>query len=668
MSMEFLLDGIVLETLDRHRRDTVTLLRLKDGREIQAIVPGWRVATGDRIKGLYRHKHPYALPVAPERVDIQSNGKPAIERELGQAILMVIPDFGYRRAIWLAQKGEEAFQWLLGEKPLEELFDRAESHLLQTVKEEWRKYLWYFQALYELYKMQFTPLEAASAIEELGTDAVEMTRKNPFFLVQVRTVRYHHLVERWQTTSSVGALLEAIKFQTTEYGHTLVPIAHLGLSRTETEEALAAAGEVVWTDGQYVALRRVRLLELNIIEGLRGPSALPPLEPPSILSEEQAQIFKLIQARACILTGGPGTGKTFTISTLVQEAIKKNIRVTLIAPTGKAAQRMQELSKHEASTIHRALGITPELTCRVTKALPQGLVILDEASMVGLEEMNWVVDSLPEGACLLLVGDANQLPPVSMGSPFMDLMGWLPSVQLSVVRRQGSESKIVQAAQRLLAGESIYPLIADKPEDLMYREGDAATLVQFIKNDVLVWIKELKIPLQDVQLITPVHGGLLGTRHLGRLVRESIAVEKSRRYLELHDGSRAYKGEKIIFTENQPRWGIMNGTIGIIVDIGENTFVIEIGQQLITLPRHLSQIATQGYAITVHRSQGSEWPFVILVLPASSLTLRKLVYTGITRAKKQLMILSEVPLNKALLVEPQRYTYLKEYIRRNANS
>lgn len=660
MAQEFFLDGEIVEPLDRYRQGTVALVRLATGEELQAFIPTWRLARGDRVRGHYRKARRYATPVNPEAVEVQPGKADTFQRELGQAILNALPGFGYRRALNLANLGVDAFVYLKGEQPIERFFDNAEHRALEECKEALKSWRWYFSRLEGLVRQGFTPLEGAAALEEIGANAETLAQENPFLLVQCRGIRYHALVQRFQRTSAMGALLEEIKTQIFSQGDTLIPLSAIPLSEEEKEQGLREAGINLFHKGGYASLLRLRSLELSLLDNIDGESSIPSLQAPKELSSEQAAAFSLVKHRIAALTGGPGTGKTFTIGRLVATARQAGVKVSLIAPTGKAAQRMQEVAGVEAFTIHRALGINPSQPFPEPSPLPSGLVILDEASMVGLEELGWVLDALKDGSCLLLVGDADQLPPVSPGAPFSDLLGLVPTVALQAVRRQSEQSRIHRAARMVLAGEKLEDLISDQPSDLLYRKDNNETLLRHLVNTVR-WYREQGFPLTDMQVLTPMHGGPLGTRNLGKVLRDIYRPDRKGRSLELGDGTLAGEGEKVIFNENQPRWGIMNGTVGTIADIGEDTFVLETSEGLISLPRHLARVASQGYAITVHRSQGSEWPVVILVLPEGPLTRRKLVYTAITRAKQQIIVLSEVDLNQPLPMERHRHTYLRYF-------
>lgn len=659
MGPEFFLTLSVEDLVERYREGTVVLARSKEtGEELRVWVPTWSVAQGDHVEGVFRKGKRYLYPVDEKAYRVYPGGASAVERELGQAIYSAVPAIGYRRALNLAKR-PDAFDYLLGKEDPAALFGPLEHYGLKEAKAELKARRWYLEALRDLMAMGFTPLEAASALEELGEPAVDLARRDPFLLCQVPGVDYLALASRFKRLSPVGALLQEVKDKTYGTGDTVVPLSELPLPKEDLERGLEGAADQVTLFKDHVGFARVVDLEAFVWENALEASRLPPVPPPEGLAPEQARVAEVLKRRVGILTGGPGTGKTYTVSRLVQTALKAGVSVQLVAPTGKAAQRMRELSGLPAQTVHRALGFRPHEPLALPKPLPPGLTVLDEASMITLPDLDRLLRALPERSALLMVGDADQLPPVGLGQPFADLVGRVPTVRLQVTRRQAKGAEgILEAARRALEGQPLREVLAKRPPDLLYRRVKSPEEATRLVAELVTYYLKGGLSLWEFQVLTPIHAGPLGTRALNGLVRSIVPKERSRP-LELSGGVVAYVGDKVIFDENKPLLGVMNGTMGIVRVVGEDTFLLDTGEDLKELPKGVATQASLGYAITVHRSQGSEWPAVVLVLPESPLSTRKVVYTALTRAKRQAVLLSLLDLeNRPLPKDRRRRTYL----------
>lgn len=651
--------GVVQEVLSYE--PTGVRVLLSDGkREWEALLPLRAVAEGDEVQGLFYARKGVYYPLRENSVQVREGKGDPFGREFAYAVLMAVPQIGQGRAQRLARMGRKAFDYLLGRKSLAELYTSAEHRAFKETKEALIEWRWYFEALEELTRLSLSPLEGALALAQLGLRALGLARKDPFLLCQVEGVSYEALSKRLGRESPVGKLFDSMKAHIEATGDTLVHRKRIPLSDGALAEALKAAGDELYVEGEWFTFRSLREEELELLYALEedSPIRLPP--PPDELTPEQKEAFLLPGSRIGVLTGGPGTGKTFTVSRLVRSALQAGIEVTLLAPTGKAARRMTELSGLPARTIHSALRVHPENPFASATALPRGLVVMDEASMADLKTMGLVLSALPPRSSLLLVGDANQLPPVSAGSPFADLVGRAPTVRLSVVQRQGKESGIVWGAYGLLEGR---PLPKEGYPDLQYIYGEEEVLLRELPRLTKRFLSE-GYRSEEVQVLTPTHEGPLGTRALNDLLQGIYRPNQAGPFLNLPMG-RAYVGDKIVFNENRLAQGVANGTMGVVEEILPDRFILSTPEGVLEVPKGLSAFASLAYAITVHRSQGSEWPVVLLVLPRSGLVRRKLVYTGLTRAKAQAVILSTFPLHEASLpVEAERKTYLKLYFER----
>jgi exodeoxyribonuclease V alpha subunit len=369
------------------------------------------------------------------------------------------------------------------------------------------------------------------------------------------------------------------------------------------------------------------------------------------LAPEQEEAVRLaLTSRVAVLTGGPGCGKSFTVRSVVALARAKGAKVVLAAPTGRAAKRLAELTGHEAATIHRLLQLKPggEPSFDATTPLDADLVVVDETSMVDLILANKLVKAVPSGAHLLLVGDVDQLPSVGAGEVLRDLLtaGTLPVVRLTKIFRQAQQSGIVVNAHKINAGQppgltgfaDFFWFACDEPEEI---------------PDLVTDIVARRIPARfgldprrDVQVLCPMHRGPAGAGNLNLALQQALTPfrdgQPERRY-----GGRVFRvGDKVTQLRNnyeKGAAGVFNGTVGVVTGISLEDHVLTMltdeDEQVEYGFDELDELA-HAYAVTIHRSQGSEYPAVVIPLTMSSWMMlqRNLLYTGVTRAKKLVVL------------------------------
>ena len=624
-------------------------------------VPTWWVAEGDLVEGTFRQGERFWTPVGEEvRLVSESSGK---ERGLGQVIYSVAPALGYRRALRLGED-PEAFRYLTLAKPLDSLYGPQEVWEKRSGLEALVPWQWFFRALEELMGLGFTAVEGYKALDFLGEPAVGLAKINPFLLCQAEGVEYGALVGRFRREDEVGWTLQRLKEEYRRRGWTLfTPNEIAPKLDTKTAQSLAEAahGQIFFAEG-YLGLAQHVDWEMEIWDNFLGRSALPPIPPPPDLGEDQAKVVELLPRRVGLLTGGPGTGKTHTLARLVGALTLRGVHVRLMAPTGKAARRMSSLSGTEASTLHRALRIRPHEGFRQYAVLPRGLTVLDEASMLSLEDAVALMRALPEGASLLMVGDVDQLPPVQPGQPFADLLARGGGVRLERVRRQKEGASLLDVARATLAGIP-WREVVSRSTDFLYVQvrspEEAKAWVRRIYGEYL----GMGLSTGEVQVLSATNVGPLGTRVLNGVVRGVLPPRgpswRKDPEVVLGDGHLARPGDKLIFLDNRPTLGVANGTMGILEAVQDEVMYVRTDEGMVEIPKALGYMAALGYAITVHRSQGSEWPVVILVVSESSLLTRRLVYTALTRAKEQIVVVSLPDLMALPLREdPPRRTWL----------
>ncbi|MEV8327153.1 ATP-dependent RecD-like DNA helicase [Kitasatospora sp. NPDC056731] len=370
------------------------------------------------------------------------------------------------------------------------------------------------------------------------------------------------------------------------------------------------------------------------------------------LAPEQEQAVRLaLTERVAVLTGGPGCGKSFTVKSIVTLALAKRAKVVLAAPTGRAAKRLAELTGAEASTVHRLLELKPggDAAYDRDRPLDADLVVVDEASMLDLILANKLVKAVPPGAHLLFVGDVDQLPSVGAGEVLRDLLaegGPIPSVRLTRIFRQAQQSGVVTNAHRINEGRP--PLTDGLPDFFLFAEDDAE-LAAGLTVDVVARRIPQRFgfdPRRDVQVLAPMHRGPAGAGNLNTLLQGAVTPAREG-LAERRFGGRTFRvGDKVTQVRNnydKGRNGVFNGTVGVVtalsVDDQRLTVLTDEDEEVPYDFDELDELA-HAYAVTIHRSQGSEYPVVVIPVTMSAWTMlqRNLLYTAVTRARKLVVL------------------------------
>ena len=409
-------------------------------------------------------------------------------------------------------------------------------------------------------------------------------------------------------------------------------------------------------------------------------------------------VIESIKHGLLVLTGGPGTGKTTTINTMIRFFDSEGMSILLAAPTGRAAKRMTEATGYEAQTIHRLLevNVNPEETDSVggfmrnrQNPLEADVIIIDEMSMVDLPLMHALLSAVVPGTRLVLVGDVDQLPSVGPGSVLKDIItsGCFPVVTLTRIFRQAGESDIVVNAHKINAGEPV--VLDNKSRDFFFlRRQDADTII-----GVAIMLIQKKLPgyvgaqPSEIQVMTPTRKGLLGVERLNTILQRYLNPQDPKKAEQEINGRLFREGDKVMQIKNnyQLEWevttkfgltvdkgvGVFNGDMGVIREINQYTENIEVefdeGRRVKYGFDAVEELEL-AYAITVHKSQGSEYPAVIIPLLQGPRLLynRNLLYTAVTRAKKCLTIIGSDTVFQEMIQnknEQARYTSLAERIR-----
>lgn len=431
-------------------------------------------------------------------------------------------------------------------------------------------------------------------------------------------------------------------------------------SPADALQAAADGGRVdVDAEDGSVALERLAVAEAAVAEGLvRLIATVEPLsgtataiDPDSGLDDQQAAAAALaLTAGVSVLTGGPGTGKSRTVAAIVALARAAKLRIALAAPTGRAAKRLEELVDAPASTLHRLLGAqgTRQTGGTFTRdedwPLDADLVVVDEASMLDVELAAALVDACADGTRLVLVGDPAQLPSVGPGRVLADLVdaGIVPVTELQRLYRHEEGGAIAALGSAIRQGALPPPPQAGHEVVVVPARSspEAAHRVRQLVTDSIP--RALGIPSGEVQVVTPVHRGHAGTEALNAALKQV-----------LNAGPGAISGfdvgDRVIAIANRyppdGSPGFANGEVGVVTaTAAEGGLVVEFPGGPVTVPAGALADLRHGWAITVHRAQGSEWPAVVAVLPpeSSGMLTRPLVYTAVTRAQRHLSIVPAV--------------------------
>ena len=545
-------------------------------------------------------------------------------------------------------------------------------------------------------------LDAAISMELLrrfGNEALPRILSDPYLLVTLGMTVNFEAVDRLaekqgiprssprRTDAGVLFMLSLAEGN----GHVCLPeslllssaASRLGLETEDAAESLSrleGAGQVIFSpfEGEnYVYLPRLYRAERHVAEKIAALAKVRYKVPKGLLlliekaaesllvsyTEKQTEALRAAAENGVmILTGGPGTGKTTAIRGMIAMLEGLGCEVALAAPTGRAAKRMSELCHREARTIHRLLEVTVDPRGEMVfnrgalNPLPADAVILDELSMVDVELMSSLLAALKEGARLILVGDADQLPSVGAGTVLESLLesGIVPSVRLDEIFRQARESRIIVGAHEVRNGRM--PPLREKSGDLFFlprrtsREM-ADTVVDLVTNRLP---NRLSILPEDVQILLPNRRGAGGTEELNPLLQDALNP-KGHGKREVRGRFSVFReGDRIMQTANnyEIEWrkndslergtGIFNGDVGVILSIDNDggSMVIRFDERTAVYRFELLDQIELAYAVTVHKSQGSEYPAVIFgaTLSRSRLLNRSLFYTAMTRAKKLLIL------------------------------
>ena len=554
-----------------------------------------------------------------------------------------------------------------------------------------------------------------------GREAIATVRANPYRLVEIWGIGFKSadaIARNMGISAEAPARLETgllhALFELVEDGHTHAPDAELqsraaellGVDAALIADALTAliekervVAEILGDRGRCLSLPLMHAAEVEAAEALAelagtparrleidAAGAIAELERDIAVELAEAQRRAIVAAttdKCVVITGGPGVGKTTIVRAVVAIFRAHRRHVSLAAPTGRAAKRLSESTGADAVTLHRLLEFQPQTGTFARgpdEPLDADVVIVDEASMIDIQLFQALVTALQPSAQLILVGDVDQLPSVGPGSVLDDVIasGAATVVRLTEIFRQAAESHIIVNAHRINHGQ---PPELDPPPG---RDADRSDFY-FVERDDPVAARETVVqlvaeripqrfdldPFADVQVLTPMHRGELGTIALNASLQERLNPARDG-LVELTRGDRVFRaGDKVMQIRNDYEKDVFNGDIGTIIDIprGDGVLTVELldGRRADYERGELDQLM-HAYAVSVHKSQGSEYPAIVLPLMTQHFMMlqRNLLYTAITRGRRLVVIVGQRrAINMAVRNQStrQRWTWLAERVR-----
>lgn len=562
--------------------------------------------------------------------------------------------------------------------------------------QDFRKQFALRSVMIALEQLGMTPAECTKAYKVFGVNAADTVRRNPYALCEeqigIGFERADAISTNLPERPAAGlrtraGIMHTLRRAQYNDGHTCLPrdeairrcTQSINALWDDAQEALDdlvrenALIEELFGERRFIFLPPIHKAESTAAARLKVFLQFPPAGSPAIDEEiakvesESSIVYGELQREAIrtaaekgmlILTGGPGTGKTTAIRGILSLFRRQGLEVALAAPTGRAAKRMSELAGCETKTIHRLLEAErtddnrpPRFQRNAQNLLQCQALILDELSMVDAYLFAAVLDALPLGCRLVMVGDADQLPAVGAGNVLHDILSveTLPSVRLTTVYRQAMESLIVENAHRIIGGEE--PLLREKGRDFFFlsmpNPALCGNLVRELIAERLPKAYGLN-PLTEIQVLCPSRKGAAGTLALNALLQDALNPAAPDKTDHPHAGRLFREGDKVMQMKNnydlewdndgQQGTGIFNGEQGILreIKLSAREMTIEFDGRLTRYPMDKLEDLDLAYAVTVHKSQGSEFEAVILPVCGVPIPLayRSLLYTAVTRAKR----------------------------------
>ena len=725
------IEGSVERIVYRNEDNGYTVLEIDvDGEEFTAVGVMPQITAGDRARmlGSFTEHKSYGLQFSAQTCEVERpTGAADILRYLASGAVKGVGPTTARRLV--DAFGENTLEVMENEPERVAMLrgissDKAADFSIQLKSNEGIRKLVLFLGEYDI-----SNAAAIRIFKALGPMAVRLIKENPYILCDGDFGISFESADKIAVRENLGGDAEIrvnagilyILRRNEGNGHTCLPrdvladtaARFLGVEVQSVEESMERlifdrslvsesfeGREFIFRQSMHLTelyiSSRLKLLKGFPAESLRGiDNAIGICEKADGIVYDDLQKCAIKMALSegfLVLTGGPGTGKTTTLNAIIKILQRNGQRVFLAAPTGRAAQRMTELTGNEAKTLHRLLEVAwnredkPVFGKNEKNLLKCEALIIDEMSMVDVNIFESVLRALPVGCRLILVGDSDQLPSVGAGNVLGDLVesGVLPVVSLNKIFRQAQQSLIVTNAHRIVGG--IMPILNSADKDFFF-------MPRANKNDVTNTILELCTtrlpkaygysPIDSIQVLCPSKKGELGTAELNLKLQEALNPKANSKDEATVGGKTFRVGDKVMQTKNNYdiRWerddgeigeGVFNGDIGVILSIDRKNklFRIRFFDKIAALSYENASELEFAYAVTVHKSQGNEFDCVIIpVFPGPSrLYYRNLLYTAVTRAKERLILVGN-PYTVEMMVknnrQTKRYSGLRYFLKRD---
>ena len=689
-----MLRGIV-ERVTFHTEETgYCVLKVKpdQGRDVVAVIGKTpRVVAGERIEaeGEWIQNAEFGRQLKADTIRLsRPESLDGLTRYLGSGL---IEGIGPKYAKRIVEKfGKDVFDVIENTSARLEEVEGVGAKRRREIRESWMKQKTVHSIMIFLHERGISTARTLRIYKTYGEEATTVLRTNPYRLAaDIHGVGFKtadeiagHMGIAQDSPQRVRAGLMYALERGAEAGHCCLPKPQLledatkilGVDSIQLNEQLAEMiaesllMEQSITGQTMLYLPHLLLAERSIASKLKEllakPASYPEMDADKatawcaektgkqLAESQQLAVKEALRQRVLVITGGPGVGKTTIVNTILIILRAKKVRVTLAAPTGRAAQRLAESTGLEAKTLHRLLESQGDGVWgrNQHKPLDGDLFVVDEASMIDTPLMAQFLSALPKDAHLLIVGDADQLPSVGPGAVLQDLIasGAVPVVKLTEIFRQAAQSRIITAAHAINQGHM--PDLKPSPDsDFFFLENSTPediqrTVAQLAKERLRA--KYDFDPMKDIQVLCPMNQHALGTRIFNKLLQDALNPGTEMTF-EVERFQQTFRvGDKVIQTRNNYEKEVFNGDIGYITSIDTEPVKIYVGfdaqRRVAYEPGELDELQL-AYAITIHKSQGSEFPCIIVPLSMAHFVMlqRSLIYTGITRGKRLVIIVGE---------------------------